>query len=594
MSRGAPRKFAILLALAIGCSTARGSQTPSHKELTAQHSRIQALLIQLAEQARALNDLALAVRAQAQAATLLWPYEPERSRTIFRRAFDTLSTADDSEKSGASSSVAQSRALTRRTLRTELLNQIAALDAELVEELVRKLSVKVDSARDQGSGFGEASLSSRSDSSQREMFVSLALQVVEREPARAMTLGQLSLGSTVDKNIVPPNFTRLLMLMRATDRSLARLLFSTAVDRLQRSTQPSLVDIQALSSYLASSESVSGSDTADAKEVQRFLRLALERIVRYRDRAPEGSSGISRTARLEDKSAIYFIGRQLSEFFARHLPGRLAQLKSRVAELTESPAGEPIVDSLSIEAIGPADVARQARTAPEGRERDDLYAKAALSWLAQGEVVEAQSSALKIGAVAIRDKVLTQIGRRRTTEGQVEDAALIARTLEDPGSRAALLVAAAGAALAAPDRVRATELLNEAEVVGLKTERPIERAHAMLTVANSFAGFDTVRAFEVMQSAVRSLNQAFLAPDDLKQPADAPQLGNSTLYRLGLEETLASLARADFDGALLLAQQLSSKDASVIAQLAVCDGGLDTDARRRIDNSAEAVDGHPQ
>jgi hypothetical protein len=55
--------------------------------------------------------------------------------------------------------------------------------------------------------------------------------------------------------------------------------------------------------------------------------------------------------------------------------------------------------------------------------------------------------------------------------------------------------------------------------------------------------------------------------------APRPQ-ANDTLYQPGLEGTLSSLARTDFDRALLLAQQLNSKDASIIAQLAVCGGGL--------------------
>jgi len=46
------------------------------------------------------------------------------------------------------------------------------------------------------------------------------------------------------------------------------------------------------------------------------------------------------------------------------------------------------------------------------------------------------------------------------------------------------------------------------------------------------------------------------------------------LYAASFERTLAALARADFDRALLLAQQLAGEEPSVIAQLAVCRGGL--------------------
>jgi hypothetical protein len=137
-----------------------------------------------------------------------------------------------------------------------------------------------------------------------------------------------------------------------------------------------------------------------------------------------------------------------------------------------------------------------------------------------------------------------------------------------------VLVTSAHASLARHDRIRAGELLTEAENEALKCEPSAERAQALLSVANSFTSFDTVRAFEVMQSAIKGLNQVLLAAD-----SSAPQPANGSVYAAGLEGTLSSLARADFDRALLLAQQLNSKDASIIAQLAVCGGGLSVEPK---------------
>src|SRR6185436_8752659 len=55
-----------------------------------QNERIISLIDQLADQARQADDLIFAVRAQSQAATLIWPYDPERARAIYRRAFNSL------------------------------------------------------------------------------------------------------------------------------------------------------------------------------------------------------------------------------------------------------------------------------------------------------------------------------------------------------------------------------------------------------------------------------------------------------------------------------------------------------------------------
>ncbi|HEV8482439.1 MAG TPA: hypothetical protein VGV87_02680 [Blastocatellia bacterium] len=575
MPSEALKKFTVLAVLIALCGTALGVQSPRLRDFTGKRSRIQALLVHLADQARSSDDLAFSVRAQVLAATLLWPYESDRARAMFRQAFESLATGDaDRGDSNKQRGVATTRS--KLQLRAELMNQIAARDPELGEELARKLVFPLESGKDKDAIVSEsdgtpAAAHGRFDVSKRELFVSVALQIVELDPNRAMTLGQLSLGAGPDdlSAFISPNFPRLLMLLGGVDRSLAHLLFSSAVDRIERSPSCALADLEALSSYLASQGNSAG-DSVGKKETERFLRLAFSRIMRYRERpavesAGQGSDG---TPRLDDKSAIYFIGRQLTDFFARYLPERLPQLKSRIADLTDATTPERLVESATFEALGPADLARLARETPEASERDALYARAALSWLAQGEATEAQAAALRIASVATRDRVLTQIARRRTSEGRIEEAVALAHRIEDRNTRVGVLVASALAALARRDRVRAGELLTEGENEALKAEPSAERAQSLLAVANSFASFDTVRAFEVMQSAIKGLNQVLLAADSPSPPA------NDNLYHLGLEGTLSSLARADFDRALLLAQQLNSKDASIIAQLAVCGGGL--------------------
>jgi hypothetical protein len=548
-----------------------GSQSARLRDVTGKRSRIQALLVHLADQARTSDDLVFSVQAQVRAATLLWPYESDRARAMFRQAFESLTTGDVERSENNQRGLSTSR--TRLQLRAELLNQIAARDPEFVEELARRLVLPLEAGRDAGVGEPDGTTATqRLDVAKRELFVSVALQIVELDPNRAMTLGQLSLGAGPDEvsPFISPNFPRLLMLLGGVDRSLARLLFSSAVDRIERSPLCALADLEALSSYLAS-QGNSASDSVGKKETERFLRLAFSRIMRYRERSsgepaaqPPGA-----TPRLDDKSAIYFIGRQLTEFFARYFPERLTQLKSRIADLTDATTPERMVESAPFEALGPADVARQARETTEATERDALYARAALSWLAQGETTEAQAAAQRIASVVTRDRVLTQIARRRTLEGRIEEAVAIAHRIEDRNTRLSVLVTSALASLARHDRTRAAELLTETENEALKAEPSAERAQTLLAVANSFTTFDTVRAFEVMQSAIKGLNQVLLAAD-----SSSPPPVNDNLYRRGLEGTLSSLARADFDRALLLAQQLNSKDASIIAQLAVCGGGL--------------------
>ena len=575
------------------------AQHPRVAETVEQNGRVTFLLANLADQARLSDDLAFAARAQSQAATLLWPYDRERARAIFRRAFQSLAPslslkAGETNASNGEVTRPSRSDMTvseRQQLRAELLNHIAGCDPELAEDLARALVYSLDAAKEsngspvagasEASPFLPVSISSRNEVERREVLIGVALRVVEREPHRAMTLGQLSLAMGIS-----PNFARLLILMRAADRGLADLLFSSAVGYLERSRTADLSDIHTLGSYLISPSASPVEGSMNRSVIVRFLKLTFEEVMR-RSKPAVIQADLSfndRAAIADQSAAAYFIGRQLSGLFAGYLPDRLAELQRKVAELSEESAPEKVVDLSQVEAqtSDPSDIVYEARISSDEDERDSLYARAALAWLNKGEMNEAQAAASQITGLEIRDRVLTRIARRQALEGRIDDAVFVARRIGEVTARAGMLVRLADSALVSRDRVRATELLNEAEKEIAKARPSIARSQSLLTIASSFSAFDTLRAFEVMQTAVKSINGLFNlqespAPPEqpfILQANPAPAVSSDEIYNLDFEGTLAVLAQVDFDRALLLAQQLDIKDASVIAQLAVCQGGL--------------------
>src|SRR5438876_257257 len=141
MARIVLRSCAVSIALAL-VGTVVCAQTPQPIHDSAQtvqasaqrNNRIVSLLEQLADQARASEDLAFAVRAQSQAATMLWPEDSEQARAIYRRAFQSLKGGASSrlsnhvDRSDSTTPVESERAVSatqRGQLRGELLNQIA-------------------------------------------------------------------------------------------------------------------------------------------------------------------------------------------------------------------------------------------------------------------------------------------------------------------------------------------------------------------------------------------------------------------------------------------------------------------------------------
>jgi hypothetical protein len=564
------RYIAVSIAVTLFGALSSHAQSARPAEPSPGHGRAVLLLAQLADQARLSDDLPFAVEAQSQAATLLWPHDREKARSIFRRAFSSLRPDRDPE-AGASANITSAE---RRRLRAELLNRIAARDSELAEELARLLVYTTEQAATEAA--------SRDDMERRELLLSVAQQVVEREPHRAMTLGQLSLSLGIS-----PELGRLLTLMRAVDPQLADLLFSAAVTRLEKCLAIELSELHTLGSYLVTSMNSAGRVNAPAPLIVKFLNLAYNRIMYRAVGTPEAASEKGQ----DESAAAYFIGKQLTDLFARFLPERLPQLQRRVLELSGAGSFDAEVDLSYAQPSLPSDTAREARLATDDRERDALYARAALGWLARGEVLDAQSAASKISDAAMRDRVLAQIARRQTFEGRLDDAVAVAHRIENDTARVGVLVKLAGAALASGDRARAAELLNEAEKEAIGAAPHLARARALLTIAASFSSFDVLRAFEVMQSVVKAINgisPASEASQESLAPAAAsratPKLGE--LYHLDFESTLSALARADFDRALILAQQLTIKEASLIAQLAVCRGaisGSPTDTQSAVD-----------
>lgn len=554
-----------------------------------QNSRITSLLEQLADQSRASENLAFATRAQSQAATLLWPHDPERARSIYRRAFQTLTDSpgpsnqlDRANRSRTFDSVLVSASAQKRQLRGELLNQIAARDPELAEELARGLAESIESSKnvcddclsDSGSlsrvSFGPVAALTREDAERSEMLMSAALQIVERDPQQAMAFAQMSVALGISSN-----FARLLTLMRTVDAERADLLFSNAVTRLEHSSRVDLTGVHTLGSYVLAVVNSAAKQPLSRALVVRFLNLAFAQIAGRAGSSPRNTSR-------DESAALYFIERQLTDLFARYLPDRQAQLQRYVSDQADGGLNDQAIDPGELAVREPGDIARDAIEATNALERDSLYAGAALGWLAQGNVKEAQAAALKISDDRTRDRVLVQIVRRHSSEKRVEDAIGLARRIADAPARADLLVMLSSVLFASKDGARAVELLSEAETASLKTAASIERARSLVKIAGGFSAFDTLRGFEALQSAVKTINDISKQQESSKvEPAAASTRATAgqaftleELYAASFERTLAALARADFDRALSLAQQLAGEEASVIAQLAVCRGGL--------------------
>jgi hypothetical protein len=123
------------------------------------------------------------------------------------------------------------------------------------------------------------------------------------------------------------------------------------------------------------------------------------------------------------------------------------------------------------------------------------------------------------------------------------------------------------------DRQRALEVLSDAEALTSRAENGPDKARAMLTLAGAVARIDTIRGFEAMKSAISAINRTNLT----LTPAGFLTIGGrgaGPLNTFNFNDAFTPLARSDFEGALLLAQSLERKEASALAQLAICRSAL--------------------
>lgn len=574
---------AVSIALALAGINVFG-QTPRALDRTREASpissphrtRIILLLEQLADQARASENLAFAVRAQSHAAALLWPLDPEQARAIYRRAFDSLqrgsgqtqSASSKDDRVAVSESVAQPQS---RQLSRELLNQIASRDPELAEQLARNLiesseTTSVDSTHDRASTSANLTAAEpaqtpvRDSAERRELLMSAAFQIVDRDPQQAMAFAQMSLALGVS-----PNFARLLTMLRNVDHERADLLFSNALERIQQTESPALADIHTLGSYVLTTVNSPASRPLSKALVVRFLNFGIDQITQ------NNAHSLSHAG---DESAVYFISRQLTELAARYQVDRLGELQRYLISAGYESSCEESIDPGLLEVSAPSDITRDARETTDESQRNALYARAALAWLGQADMKEAQAAALKITEGVTRDRVLIQIARRFASDGKSEDALVVVRRITDVASRVDGLVLLA-AASASKEKTRAIELLSEAEDGILKASPTIDRARALVKIANSFSGLDAMRTFNALESAVAAINEIIRQQDSKETPSQAaPSSRLEELVSVSFEDALTTLAASDFDRALLLAQQLDGEEAPVLAQLAVLRGGL--------------------
>jgi hypothetical protein len=486
---------------------------------------------------------------QSVAADLLWTRDEKRARSLFQDAVNSFAVALNGEADrGRDNSywiLTQSRFQTIQT--------IAGRDAQFALDLLRSSRPVVPEGSDLSYGMPDQELM---------LEQSIAAQAAEKDPKLALKIAQESLKKGVSLNLL-----RLLSRLQQKDSEAATRLAGDIVKKIQTEDlttnhEAGFAAVELLRSILQPSRSdldapIPGQGNAKAKP----LMLGDETV---RD-LTETVVNAALSASSQNPGGLMQIQSLLPDL-EKILPGRIPQLRQRLAEVTQTidPGArawiqyEPLLRNGSTEAILLA-----AADAPP-QMRNGLFMMAAGKLMQTGDVDQARQITRENLSGAERDQMLAQIDQLAIANAikrqKLDDAKEIILRLSSKEARAgAFAELAAAVMMTKGDRKLALELLDEARKLINSPPANQKQIDALMRVAGAYALVEPARAFELINPLVVQANEMIAAAALLDKFGSGQGLfkRGEMLLQLSFSAAngpyvqhlrkLTSLARADFE-----------------------------------------------
>ncbi len=291
----------------------------------------------------------------------------------------------------------------------------------------------------------------------------------------------------------------------------------------------------------------------------------------------------------------YLYMQHMLPLFQQYMPEKAALISNRLQQLggNLSTQERNQMDSYSSLFKGEttvSDLMSKAEQETNQQQKDLLYSRAAQMAIQAGDFEEAFSIIEKIKNESMKSNLGSslriQAVKQALEKGEMGTAYRYAKDVSDLFTRADLFGQIAQRLAAKPDLARANEILSAAEKSLDKADNKSDKALALLALSAAAAKIDPPHGFEVLKTAVDTLNRANYDPP----PAAVMSLlrPDSSVYGIELDRSFAPLARADFQRALGLAQSIEKKEMSVLAQLSVCRGVLLKPRQKQTENKDQA------
>lgn len=518
------------------------------------------------ERAKTLNNTILKVRVLAKVADVLWAENSSRARELFRTAFENIESIELTAAQDQRVAMAQARNGRFGPLfhlRSHVLQLIARHDQALAKELL-------DSYTDASNKEDADKANNLSKEELAYISEDVAVASARTQPERSTQLVRVLLTKRIDHSLV-----FLLVRIRRENPNLADSLFREA---LTVAGQHGLIpaELEALSVYVLPTEDdlFYGNDPLADPARHAAASGFLDYVYAGATQLGSAMTFTSSSQELDRQLArrVYNALTRVLPLFARVQPQRASVVNDQMRRLLgfmESGdalrADKPLRKSVD-------ELLHDAESTVGEKRRTLAFMRASSAALTDGDVDRSIAIAERIDDPYER-QIQTSLVRYQTSmkmlrDGKVEKAYEFAKVVEFLPQRVLLYDRLAQKLRKDGDQNRSRETLEDIWAWLLKAPNGPQKVDAMLTITLTMAQQDVERAFELIQSTVKTLNTtdfSFSSPDPNRisvELAISPDM-------LPIEPVFVALAKSDVERAYGIAETLTSPPLSLLAQATV-------------------------
>jgi hypothetical protein len=580
-------------------ATGKTSKDPEAERIIRERrAQAQSLLISLAADAGNYNDQKLRARTQARIADALWEADPERSRALFRKAWDAAEIVDREGRQRMQDEIKQQQAKRGNAavtgppnVRGEVLRLAARRDRALGEELLAKLKIDQQQQATEASDKTRSNLFETPEAiSQR---LSLARQLLETDVERSLQFADAALATITREGI------DYLTYLREKDPTAADRRYASLLGRAAGSMQSDANTVSMLSSYLFtphvfvaySSGGASTSQTGRSSpppETTPELRAAFFRTaadILQRPLAPPGQDQSS--SGVEGK---YMVLKRMMPLFEQYASKEITELVRAQMEALTPLVSEGVRDrddETMREGIRPQQKSEdrektlldQVERAKTSAERDALYLTLARLVGENGEL-RARDYIDKIDDADLRKNarafIDAQLIFRAVDKKDAETILELVRTGELTHLQKTWALTQAARVLTKTDREKALSVIDDAltearRIDGSDPDRP----KALMAVANALLLSDRDKTWDAVYDAVKAANSAegFTGEDGVLRimltTKSMASIRTSSAPDFDVNGVFRELARADYSRTVELARGFEREAPRASATIAI-------------------------